>query len=59
VNFLLYTKSLSRKENLTENLCVCYFLFGDQPTRRRPPAVGSDFVCAVHLPALQTAIEAL
>ncbi len=40
---------------------ICHFSFGDQPTRRLPPAVpgGTTFVCAVHLRALQTAIEAL
>jgi len=44
VNFLLYTKSLSRKENLTENLCDLLFSFR-RPAHSEAPSsssIGSD-----------------
>src|SRR6266513_5578706 len=44
VNFLLYTKSPSRKENLTENLCDLLFSFR-RPAHSEAPSsssIGSD-----------------
>jgi len=43
VNFLLYTKSLSRKENLTENLYDLLFSFR-RPAHSEAPTGGSSGV---------------
>ena len=41
MNFLLYTKSLSRKENLTENLCDLPFFFRG-PAHAEAPSSSSQ-----------------
>ncbi len=61
VNFPHILRGPPKRQTSLRIFVICHFSFGDQPTPRRPPAVpwGTTFVCAVHLRALQTAIEAL